>query len=204
MELETEVKFFIRDMEPVKNQLADLGALSSGRIFEHNVIFDDKDKSLKKKNSLLRLRKDKKVTLTYKFQPDKSQINKDFKILKEREVEISDFDTMAKILAGLGFYKDRIYEKWRWTFKLDNTTFCLDTMPFGNFLEIEGEKGKITKWAGILGLKWEKRITLNYYEIFMLLKQRLNLKFNDITFENFQHMDMATREIKNILEELFT
>ncbi len=191
MELEIEVKFFIRDIDALKERLTELGALSTDRVFEYNVTFDDKDKFLMKKKSILRLRKDKKVTLTYKSPPDNRQISKEFKILKEREVEISDFDTMVKILAGLGFHKDRIYEKWRRTFVADDTVFCLDTMPFGNFLEIEGKKEKIIHWADILGLEWEKRILLSYYQIFMVLKQKFNLKFNDITFENFRHMDIV-------------
>ncbi len=88
-----------------------------------------------KHKALLRLRKDKKTTLTYKSSPPPS--DKDFKIFKALEIDISDFSTMNQIHEALGFHIEQKYEKWRETFVLDSSQFCLDSMPIGEFLEIE-------------------------------------------------------------------
>lgn len=182
--LEIEVKFFLQDLQPLKKQLIRLGAESSGRFFETNVRFEDRQNSLIKKNALLRLRKDNGVTLTYKSSPDDSDEN--FKVYNELEVEVSDFETMESILNSLGFYTAQVYEKWRETLVLENTHFCLDTMPFGNFLEIEGSRDNIKKMAQQLGLDWNERILFNYLKMFETIKAGEDFSFSDVTFENFK------------------
>jgi adenylate cyclase, class 2 len=97
---------------------------------------------------------------------------------------------MESILTSLGFCPEQVYEKWRETFVLQNIHFCLDTMPFGNFLEIEGNKENILYMAGKLGLEWENRILFNYLKIFDVLKTQENLAFSDVTFENFKDLSL--------------
>jgi len=186
--LEIEVKFFLPDLKTVRENIIKLGARSLGRFFEVNIRFEDRDKSLLKKNSLLRLRKDKRVTLTYKSEPELDDLN--FKIFRELEVEVGDFDVMESILKSLGFCAEQVYEKWRETLIAEDTHFCLDTMPFGTFLEIEGNRENIPDMARRLGLKWEDRILFNYLKIFDVLKKQENLNFSDVTFENFKHISL--------------
>ena len=184
--IETEVKFFISDSAGLRAKLISLGALSGGNIFETNLRFEDKDKNLIKNKSLLRLRKDSKTTLTFKSTPTEKDSR--FKMLKEMEIEVSDFSTAVRILESLGFIQEQIYEKWRETFVLGSTYFCMDKMPYGEFLEIEGNKEKIIECAALLDLDWNERITLNYLELFDILKKRLNISFFDVTFENFKNV----------------
>jgi adenylate cyclase, class 2 len=186
--LEIEVKFFLSDPNIVRNNILQLGAQNLGRFFELNLRFEDKEKSLLKKNALLRLRKDNHVTLTYKSEPEIDDV--DFKIFRELEVEVSDFDVMKSMLTSLGFFAEQVYEKWRETLVLQNIHLCVDTMPFGSFLEIEGTKENILYMAGKLGLKWENRILFNYLKIFDVLKTQENLTFSDVTFENFKHLSL--------------
>jgi adenylate cyclase class 2 len=187
-QLETEIKFYFDDLSSIRQRLVEMGAHSKGRSFESNIRFEDRHRNLKKQRSLLRLRQDRKVRLTYKSKPLEN--DDQFKILKELEVEVSDFDTMHHILEALGFHREQVYEKWRETLVLDRTHFCLDSMPFGNFLEIEGPKQDIQKFAVRLDLAWSQRIRLNYLEIFEMLKDRLQLDFFDLTFDNFRHVKM--------------
>ena len=65
-------------------------------------------------------------------------------------------------------------------------------MPYGVFLEIEGQKSRIRDMADLLGVRWEERIIFNYLEIFKILQREEGLPFNDITFENVKatHLDM--------------
>lgn len=182
--LEIEVKFFLNDEETVRNKIIALGGVSKGRNFETNIRYEDKMHTLKDRRCLLRLRQDNQVRLTVKQDP--IQQSPDFKILRELEVIVNDFDTMDKILSVLGFHEDQIYEKWRETIAFNDVLLCLDTLPFGKFLEIEGSKKKIRATADDIGLSWNRRILNNYLEIFDFLKKEQSFKFSNITFSNFK------------------
>jgi adenylate cyclase class 2 len=196
--LETEVKFFLTDIRSLRNRIIELGADCKGRVFETNIRFEDKDKNLYQNKALLRLRKDRKTTLTFKSEPPVQ--NNQFKVLRELEVEVSDFSTMKHILGSIGFQPEQIYEKWRETFILNDSILCLDAMPYGDFLEIEGQKEHIKKVASQIGLQWEKRILLNYLAIFDIIRLKLNLPFNDVTFERFKNIRLDLEEYLDLLE----
>ncbi|CAB1061586.1 Adenylate cyclase (EC [Olavius sp. associated proteobacterium Delta 1] len=185
-QLETEIKFYLTDLPSIRQRIVDLGAQSRGRFFESNVRFEDPHRTLRKNQSLLRLRRDQTVKLTYKSTPPEE--NNQFKIMKELEVEVSDFDTAHLILEALGFHHEQVYEKWRETLVLDQTQFCLDSMPYGNFLEIEGPKQDIKNFAIQLGLRWDQRILLNYLHIFEIVQNSMDLNFSDVTFDNFKNV----------------
>ena len=187
-QLETEIKFYLTDLSSIRQRILDLGAEPRGRYFESNVRFEAPGQALKKKKSLLRLRQDQKAKLTYKSTPPES--DNQFKIMRELEVEVSDFDTMHLILEALGFHHEQVYEKWRETLVLDQTQFCLDSMPYGDFLEIEGPKQDIKNVAAQLGLRWNQRILLNYLHIFEILQKNLNLDFSDVTFDHFKRIEI--------------
>ncbi len=182
--LEIEVKFFLTDPERIRSRIQDTGAHYNGKSFEKNIRFEDHACSLIKRGALLRLRKTETgVELTYKGET--SEKNRDFKIHRELEILVSDFDTAAAILRELGFHEEQVYEKYRESWNMGDALLCMDCMPFGLFLEIEGLPDEIRKIAGILGLDWEKRILENYLAIFERLKTECRLSFNDVTFENF-------------------
>jgi len=198
---ETEVKFYLPEVNPVRRRIMALGADFKGRVFETNLRFEDADNRLIQKKSLLRLRKDIKTTLTFKSEPPFK--DDQFKTLRELEVEVSDFDGMKQILESLGFHEEQVYEKWRETFVLSYTHFCLDTMPYGDFLEIEGPKKDIKELASRIGLKWHQRILLNYLAIFDVIRKQLNLGFSDVTFENFKNIRFDLAEHPGLLDKMF-
>jgi adenylate cyclase class 2 len=196
--IETEVKFHLSDPPDARTRLLALGARSLGRSFERNIRFEDGAKNLIRRKSLLRLREDRKVTLTFKSLP--ADADPAFKQLIELEVEVADFVAMQRILASLGYHPEQAYEKWRETLTLDRTTFCLDTLPFGDFLEIEGPKQAIVDAVKRLDFKWNKRILLNYLEIFEVIRSRENLPFADITFTNFAARPVHLGSLLHLLE----
>ena len=57
-------------------------------------------------------------------------------------------------------------------------------------MEIEGKKESIRDLARQLGMPWHRRILHNYRSMFFIIKQRLGLEFSDITFDNFQGVDL--------------
>jgi adenylate cyclase, class 2 len=182
--LEIEVKFFIADPESLCGRLAEMGAAPQSRLFETNIRFEDREHSLKAKDKLLRLRRDGTCRLTYKSRPEKEDT--EYKVFHELEVTVDDFGTMTAILEALGFHQAQIYEKWRQTYHWRQVELCLDQMPFGWFLEIEGPKQDIQAAARQLGMAWTERILTNYLAIFDLLRCHYGLPFHDVTFANFE------------------
>ena len=100
----------------------------------------------------------------------------------EAEVEVSDYDAMALILERLGYHPFLIYEKYRTTYHHNDTEIVLDEMPYGNFVEVEGQPAAIEQTLTALGLSGEKRFNTNYIAMFDTIKARLGLSFHDLTF----------------------
>ena len=108
------------------------------------------------------------------------------KVYRELEVEVNDCDAMTAILQSLGFHPAQVYEKRRRVFHWRDVELCLDRMPFGDFLEIEGPKESIRDAADRLELAWRDRILTNYLSIFEMVRTAYELPFNDVTFANFE------------------
>lgn len=195
--LEIEVKFYLHEPAAAREQLAALGGVFKDRLTETNVCFEDTDHSLIAKNALLRLRQtDHASVLTYKGEPPET--HPEFKTYREWEVSVSDFETTEKILGALGYFPAQRYEKIRETCTIDDTTVCVDEMPYGHFVEIEGQPESIRDVAEKMGLNWHDRILDNYLAIFDRLKTELNLDFSDVTFDNFKAVEMDFRDFNGL------
>ena len=72
---------------------------------------------------------------------------------------------MEQIIEGLGFTKKLIMEKYREKWQLPNVEVVIDELPFGNYLEIEGEEKDIKLTVGKLGLNLSEGIVDSYWEI---------------------------------------
>lgn len=192
--LEIEIKFYLENPQAIRRRIVALGAISRGRVFEINHVLDSRDAVLFQKQSLLRLRQADGACLTFKSPPQSP--DRGFKIRRELEVQVSDFSTTRQILKELGYTTVRVYEKWRETFELDDTHLCLDTLPYGDFLEIEGTKKNILALSEKLGFAWEQRSVLNYHELFKLVKADRHLNFADITFSNFEGVSVDMDKLK--------
>lgn len=195
--LEIEVKFHLIDIPRMRDRLTALGGACKTKARETNIRFEDRQNDLYRQKALLRLRKADKVTLTYKSAPiadgrktAASDYRPQFKIQNELEVSVDDFNIMRRILEALGFHAEQVYEKNRETWSLGQSLICLDQMPYGAFIEIEGEPDAIRQVAGALDLKWHDRILCNYLEMFSVIKADQGLSFTDVTFENFDGIDI--------------
>ena len=183
-ELEVEIKFWVPDTAELRERILSLGAHGGEPVPETNIRFENAGETLIRKRCLLRLRKDTDVTLTFKSPP--AQDIPGFKAHRELEVRVSDFDLMQRILNAIGFHPAQTYQKIRQVFSLDGAQLCLDRLPFGDFLEIEGEPATIRRLAGRIGLPWERRIVMNSLQMFEIVKASLGLTFSDVTFDNFK------------------
>lgn len=193
--LEVEVKFFVNGFDAVRDALRAAGAtMKNERVYERNVIFDSDDEALRSREQLLRLRRDTAVKLTFKA-PSDAQDGSEAKVREELEVELSDFDTMSQIFERLGFAPRKLYEKYRETWRLDAVEVVLDEMPFGNFVELEGEERAIKAAVSRLNLDWNGRLLTNYLALMAQLKAHHDLPFDDITFENFQKANVSIADV---------
>ena len=62
----------------------------------------------------------------------------------------------------------------------------LDQLPYGSFVEIEGEETAIRAALEALQLADRANIPASYSTLFFTLKARLGVTFNDLTFANFE------------------
>jgi adenylate cyclase, class 2 len=183
--VETEAKFYVRNLEGVEARLNSLGgALVQPRILEQNLRFDLPDGRLRSEGRVLRLRRDAGVHLTYKG-PDE---NLDGILTREEiEFEVGDFDKARQLLEGLGYRMMFQYEKFRTTYDLAGVHVMLDELPYGAFVEIEGRSADdIRAAAARLGLRWRSAIATSYHALFERLHKNLKLKRDDLSFDTFE------------------
>ncbi len=193
--LEVEVKFLLSDLVAMRERLHTSGAtFHHPRTYERNIRFDDVSQGLKNQGKLLRLRQDSAARLTFKGST-RQMADSEARVMEELEVEVEDFDIMARILDRIGFEGVQIYEKYRETYKMSSVEIVLDQMPFGDFIELEGDEAAIREAAGELSLNWNLRILENYLVLMDQLRDRHNLPFNDLTFANFDGLDVSVADL---------
>jgi adenylate cyclase class 2 len=198
---ETEIKLYVPDLDAVKGRLKAAGAiLRAERVYERNVRHENAERNLHTRGLTLRLRQDTRVRLTYKDSPrnsDDSGIHSRLEI----EVEVSDFDAMEAMLEKLGYFPHMVYEKYRTTYELDGTEIVLDELPYGNFVEIEGEVQAIQAVIGRLELHSAARFGGSYATLFERVKNHLGLMMNDLTFENFKDIHVPESAFRSSSSE---
>jgi adenylate cyclase class 2 len=193
--LEIEVKFLVDDLQAMHPRLQQAGANKvKERIFELNVRYDNAWEGLRRKGQLLRLRADDSVHLTFKGEAQDPGLS-EAKVREELEVSLDDFEIMAAILERVGFEPFQVYEKYRETWQLDDVEVVLDELPFGFFVELEGPEAALPPTAERLGLRWQQRILDNYLFLMAQLKERRQLSFSDLTFDNFEGQEASVADI---------
>lgn len=197
MAIETEVKFYTPDLAAMRDSLDRIGAtLVKPRLFERNFRYADPDGAIITNGVVLRLRQDDRTRLTYKAPLANTTSN--LASREELETEIGDFDTLHAILTRLGFGVNMIYEKYRTTYTYGEAEIVLDEMPFGNFIEIEGEAAAIEATISALGLQTAPRIIASYAELFEQVKAALGLTMQHLSFEAFGGIEVPAAVFLNI------
>lgn len=178
---ETEVKFHVANLRRLAEALEARGAdLVSARQREINLNFDTPSHQFGSEGRVLRLRQDAESRLTYK-----SGVTRQDGIASREEVEftVSDFDAAQRFLENLGYVQVARYDKYRRVYQLDNLLFMLDELPFGDFLEIEGESSEAIKAAALsLGLRWDAVVQAGYRDLAVMVcphKPTITMTFDD-------------------------
>jgi adenylate cyclase class 2 len=197
--LEVEAKFYVMDLAKIESHLRELDAqLIQPRILETNIRFDLPDASFRSERRVLRLRRDTDARLTYK---DPSQNEQG--VLSRREIEftVDDFDKAKQFLEALGYQPIFFYEKHRTTYELQTAEasvhIMLDELPYGNFVEIEGETvEQIQEISNKLSLKWDTAIARSYNALFQrLCERRSQLDPTQLTFTALDGLNIRAEEL---------
>uniref|UniRef100_I2Q0W1 Adenylate cyclase, class 2 (Thermophilic) n=1 Tax=Desulfovibrio sp. U5L TaxID=596152 RepID=I2Q0W1_9BACT len=162
---EIETKFAVEAFEPVREALAGVGAERLSRRFEENVVLDTSDGELRRREILLRLRRDASAKVTLKL-PASAPAGQGLKVRQEIETEVADLDALQAVFFHLGYRPFLRYEKVRETWRLGPTLICLDELPFGLFLEIEGPADAIPGVAARLGLAMDAALADTYHALY--------------------------------------
>ena len=194
MSLEVELKFTGADLDRVRARLAELGGRTNGPVFESNVVYDDAGRTLRAGRILLRLRRDRRGLITLKLPPAAPQPG-DVKALEEIESGVEDLGAMERILAGLGYLPALAYEKVREEWELPGCHVCLDTLPFGDFVEIEARSREaVFACAHTLGLDPGQASTANYHALHLAwLRERGLPEEDSFTFPEPRRSEILAR-----------
>ena len=168
MPVELEAKFAVESFEAIRHRLEAQNATYAGRVFEQNRVYDTVGRDLRRKGVLLRLRHDTHWTLTLKTGRRRET---QLKMLEELESELRDGPAVHQMLLVLGYVVAFTYEKVREKWLCDGCLCLLDRLPFGNFVELEGERQAIMFWADRLGLEFGAFSGLSYAQIHALLRR---------------------------------
>ncbi len=163
MAIETEIKFPVEDFSPILERMNNLGYSCTDWYFEQNLVFDYENGTLRQKDILLRIRRGLADKITLKLPAEKENLM--YKQREELESELADPGVMEKVFNCLGLQTWFRYEKFRRICRLDETKVCLDILPFGYYVELEGTENRLYQAAGELGLEQEKSSTKTYHEL---------------------------------------
>jgi adenylate cyclase, class 2 len=193
-QIEMEVKFYLNDLSSFERRLRSIGAsLIQPRTFETNLRFDTVNLDLTKEHRVLRLRRDQAIYLTYK---GPAQAGKKVSTRQEIEIEVNNFEATEALLKALDYQVSITYEKWRSKYRLNDLEIDLDEMPFGHFVEIEGEDpALIEHMAKTLALDWELRVNDSYMMLFDRLKKNKRLNIPNLIFADFKELKVNPEDL---------
>lgn len=158
---ETEIKLSVASHDPTRQRLRELGATLKERVEnEHDLQFRSTSDPQILKDRVLRLRQEGTGgMLTWKGNP---AFREGVKIREEIQTKVSDAGAMRGVLERLGYEVHFEYSKTREYWNLCGLTVSLDELPFGLFVEIEGEEEMLEGAVHDLGLEGAERVEEGY------------------------------------------
>ena len=150
MGTEIEKKYRIKSEEGarLRSRLHAVGAEARGEEFEENTLYAGP--GLERGNRVLRLRRvEGRAIFTFK---ESMASSSGIKRRREDETAVEDADALDAILDALGYAPAVVYEKRRETWLVAGVEVVIDELPFGLFVEIEGEEESILEAERLLEL----------------------------------------------------
>lgn len=177
-EIEKKYRLTPEQREALSQKLRAVGAILQGKEFEENTLYAGGN--LEPRRQVLRLRRaGDKAIVTYK---ERYESESAIKHQREDETQVEDAAALGAILEALGYRPFLVYEKRRATWHIRQAEVVLDELPFGFFVEIEGEESDITEVESLLNLADVEAEMATYPE----LTERHGEKRGDVIEARFQ------------------
>ncbi|MBS3176249.1 class IV adenylate cyclase [Candidatus Woesearchaeota archaeon] len=189
---EVEVKILEINVPEIKKKLKVLGAK---KVFEGKVeykLFDFPNRSLNKKDELLRIRqKGNVVEVVHKGSNE--QVDR-FRVRKETETTLGNFESGCDIFEKIGMKVIFHEKRSRESYKLGSVTFEIDQYPnIPSYLEIEAEKeSDVKKAVEALGFTMDQTTSMDGGAVLDYYKKRKNS-------ENNSHSKLKKRKQHTLL-----
>lgn len=180
IEIEKKYRLTREGREALERRLEEVGARREGaQEFEENTLY--RGNGLEAHTGVLRLRRTQaRSILTFKESlPAASAIKR----RREEETAVSDPEALAAILEALGYRPSLVYEKRRVTWHVAAVELVIDELPFGLFMEIEGEEHAIGEAERLLQLTETEAV----HETYPALIARYGKRNGEIVEARFQH-----------------
>ena len=179
--VEREIKLRFNSPDEARMALLTIGAkLVRSRRLQEDRLLDSPDGSLRRQQSLLRVRMEaNKSHLTYKGPAQLSTM----KVREEIETSIGNGTVLLKLLEKLGFTVWFRYQKYREEFWYQNVIVAIDETPVGTFVEIEGDEKGITRTAQALGKPPVEYILDSYRGLFLKYRDEHCLNRSNMVFD---------------------
>lgn len=195
MPLECELKYIGVDLDVLDRKLQVVNAKFCGRYFESNLVYDKPGRVLKESGVLLRLREKAGVAVLTVKKPPNEPVSQAVKVFEEIETGVTDHAAMKSALEAIGFDVAFAYEKVRAKWKYLNCTLCLDMLPYGDFVELEGDEDSIFSCAAELGLNEYETTTKTYHALNIEYRERMGM-------EPDESFVFSSGERERLLEEI--
>ncbi|HYN86793.1 MAG TPA: class IV adenylate cyclase [Pyrinomonadaceae bacterium] len=149
-EVEKKYRVTAGEREALVRRLEEVGGVrEGGEEFEENTLYSGH--GLDPRTRVLRLRRvGGRAVFTFKERG--AETANPVKRHREEETEVGDGEALAAILEALGYRPALVYEKRRATWRVRAVEVVIDELPFGLFVEIEGEEDDIHEAERLLRL----------------------------------------------------
>ena len=190
MSIENEVKVRIDDQHDFLRRLGRLSPTPlTKRHFEDNFILDDSDRSLRSRQSLVRVRlTGDGAWLTFKGPPRPGGL---FKRREELESAVSDGRETLAILRKIGLRVSFRYQKYRREFRIasgpshqDEVHVALDETPIGIYAEFEGSEAGIKEAARKMAIRQSQFLRDSYASLYIQYCAERHLPVRRMTFRS--------------------
>jgi adenylate cyclase class 2 len=177
-EIEKKYRLAPDERDALALKLRQSGGVFERQEFEENTLYAGGN--LDSRRQVLRLRRvGDAAVFAYK---ERYESGSAIKHQREDETRVEDAAALSAILDALGFRPALVYEKRRATWRVGQTEVVLDELPFGLFVEIEGEEKDIEEVESLLNLTSAEAEMSTYPE----LAERHGERRGDVIEARFQ------------------
>lgn len=160
IEIEKKYEVTADEFRELTERVREMNTYPGGQCVESNTLYSGNNLA---RDEVLRVRAEldtERFWITYK-----KRISDDEGLKRQEEIETELFGNVGQlnqILYRIGYRTSLVYEKERAHFYYGfSSVICFDILPFGYFIEIEGEEEEILVIEALLGL--ESKVTTRSY-----------------------------------------